>query len=109
MTQVGQTTNDRHEAKLQADLKVIAVTVQQIAQTHQGDLLALLGLLRILEALHQEIRDGLFQEVLPTNRQALYSLLRDIEAGGGWPYIPRMKLQALLAALQLEDLRDDRD
>lgn len=106
---MGQNTNDRHEAKLQADLKVITVTVEQVAETHQGDQLALLGLLRTLEALHQEIRDGLFQEVLPTNRQALYSLLRDIEAEGGWPYIPRMKLQALLAVLQPEDLRNDRD
>jgi hypothetical protein len=39
---------------------------------------------------------------LPDNRQALYSLLRDIEAEGGWPYIERMRLQAFLTNLEQE-------
>jgi hypothetical protein len=54
-----------------------------------------LALLRQLEKLHKEVRDGAFQESLPDNRQRLYSLLRDIESEGGWPYIERMRLREL--------------
>ena len=71
-----------------------------MAQEREGDVLALLALLRALEACHKEIRDGLFQESFPTNRQRLYSLLRDIESNGGWPYIPRMKLLQLIQHLE---------
>ncbi|MGL5084006.1 MAG: hypothetical protein ACRC8A_21175 [Microcoleaceae cyanobacterium] len=66
-----------------------------MGQGFAGDPLALLALLRTLESLHQEIRDSLFQETLPDNRQALYHLLREIESQGGWPYIPRMSLRSL--------------
>ncbi len=81
-------------------LREIAAAVRALATQQQGNYLELLELLRLLEALHQEIRDDFFQPALPTNRQALYSLLRDIELAGGWPYIPRMKLQEFLAALE---------
>ncbi len=102
-------TNEEDEEKLQADLQAISTTVQLAAQSYQGDMLALLRLLRILENLHQEIRDDLFQETLPTSRQALYTLLRDIETQGGWPYIPRMKLKLLLASLQPENPEKELD
>lgn len=85
---------------LESQLQVLAETIQELAEARRGDSLALLALLRTLEKLHQTIRDGLFQESLPDNRQALYGLLRDIETTGGWPYIYRMRLQALLANLQ---------
>lgn len=97
--------SDRSETKqLKARLKNLADTVQELAEEHRGDSMALLALLRTLESLHQEIRDSLFQESLPDNRQALYNLLRDIETSGGWPYIHRMKLQKLL--MQLSDYQD---
>jgi hypothetical protein len=87
------------------DLETISAIVRTAARKRQGQSLELLALLRLLEALHQEIRDSLFQSSLPDNRQALYALLRDIEADGGWPYIHRMKLQEFLAnlAMQLDD------
>ncbi|HEY9859599.1 MAG TPA: hypothetical protein V6D16_08840 [Candidatus Obscuribacterales bacterium] len=81
------------------DFQAIAQVVRASAQSYEGDCLTLLALLRLLESLHREISDSFFQASLPTNRQALYALLRDIEAEGGWPYIHRMKLQALLANL----------
>ena len=87
-------------------LESIARSVHELANRQRGDSVALLSLLRLLEHLHQEIRDSLFQDSLPDNRQALYRLLRNIEASGGWPYIHRMKLQALLARLQ-ESVSDD--
>lgn len=89
--------------KFMADLEGIATIVQTIAQQNQGQSIELLAILRLLERLHQEIRDSFFQESLPDNRQALYALLRDIETSGGWPYIHRMKLQALLSNFLLEE------
>jgi hypothetical protein len=88
------------------DLESIAQSVRELADRQRGNSLALLALLRLLEHLHQEIRDSLFQDSLPDNRQALYRLLRNIEAAGGWPYIHRLKLQALLIKLE-ESIADE--
>lgn len=78
------------------ELEELVKVVRQFAQKSQGDSLALLALLRTLESLHREVREGEFQKSLPSNRQALHNLLRDIEANGGWPYISRMRLQDLM-------------
>ena len=91
---------------LSYQLQAISGAVKDVAQNCEGDVIALLGLLRHLEKLHKEIRDGVFQENLPTNRQRLYSLLRDIESEGGWPYIARMRVQALLVNLS-EEVSDE--
>lgn len=88
--------------QLSAELQAIAATIRALAQSCQGDSLALVALLRSLEDLHREIREGLFQAALPDNRQQLYKLLKDIETEGGWPYIERMKLQSFLANLPSE-------
>lgn len=77
--------------------------LRAIAQSQQGDTLALLEILRLLEALHREIRDEYFQSSLPNNRQALYNLLRTIESDGGWPYIARMKLRSFFENLPSEE------
>ena len=83
-----------------SELTQIRKLVKQIAERSQGNTLELLSLLRFLESLHREISEGLFQDSLPNNRQALYALLKDIEANGGWPYICRMRIQALLKQLE---------
>jgi hypothetical protein len=93
-------TNLTEEKVRHSQLQEITAAIQSAAENYQGDTLALLSLLRVLEELHQVIREDLFQDALPTNRQELYSLLKDIETEGGWPYIPRMRIGALLAALQ---------
>ena len=80
--------------------------VIKLAKQHEGNIEALLSLLRLLENLHKEIREGLFQATLPDNRQALYSLLKDIETSGGWPYIYRGSLKSLLAKLSEEEARN---
>lgn len=82
------------------ELQNIAVLVTAQAQSSRGDMEKLLALLRALEVMHREIRDGLFQEALPNNRQALHRLLREMESEGGWPYIPRMRLQTILQQLE---------
>lgn len=87
------------ESPLPPDCQAIVEAVNTAAQQSKGDCLQLLALLRLLESLHRGVCDELFQPSLPTNRQALYALLRDIEAEGGWPYIHRMKLQGLLVNL----------
>ena len=80
-------------------LTEISDHIHEIADRDQADPIALLHLLRTLEQLHREIQQGYFQAALPNSRQALYTLLRDIEENGGWPYVQRWKLQALLANL----------
>ncbi len=89
--------------QLPDDLKQLAQTAEQAAIVRIGDEIALLGLLRLLEELHSQIRDAWFQDSLPTNRQRLYALLRDIEVSGGWPYIQRMRLHALLEQFELAE------
>ena len=86
-----------------SDWPDMADTFRALAKEHQGNPTELLALLRHLESLHQELREGLFQESLPNNRQQLYNLLKEIEAEGGWPYIPRMKLRSFLENFQSED------
>lgn len=89
--------------QLPPDLQQITTLIRQAAQNRQRDSRALLHLLRELEALHQDIRETLFRESLPTSRHHLYRLLRDVEVNGGWPYIQRMKLRALLGAMLDEE------
>ncbi|TVR09506.1 MAG: hypothetical protein EA395_10040 [Phormidium sp. GEM2.Bin31] len=83
-------------------LDEVQEVVRQVAQGCQGNPEALLGLLRLLEALHREICEQEFRPALPDTRRALYSFLREIESEGGWPYIPRMRLKTLLAHLEAQ-------
>jgi hypothetical protein len=75
-----------------------------LANQCEGDTQLLLCILRNLETLHRQIREGVFQDSLPNNRQKLYFLLKDIEEEGGWPYIERMKIYELLANLPEHEL-----
>jgi hypothetical protein len=94
--------SDKH----QASCKAIFESVRELAIDCQGDTHALLALLRLLEQLHREIRDDYFVKTLPDNRQALYALLKDIESEGGWPYIERMKIKALLTNMEQESTHE---
>lgn len=87
---------DFNSTNLQTELQQVTALVWTLAEKCQGDTLLLLSLLRSLEDLHRGIREDLFQESLPDTRHHLYSLLREIEETGGWPYIERMKLQQLM-------------
>lgn len=82
---------------LPQDLQEIAAAIDQAAQVRDGDSVALLALLRLLEQRHREICETQFRDALPNHRHTLYTLLRDIEVHGGWPYIQRMKLRSLFA------------
>lgn len=84
---------------MENSLDEIANQIHEMADQVREDPIALLHLLRTLEQLHREIQQGHFQLALPNSRQALYTLLRDIEENGGWPYVQRWKLQALFANL----------
>jgi hypothetical protein len=93
-------------AALQQDLAAVEAQISAIAGAIQTDSLSLLALLRLLERQHREICEAYFQPSLPNTRQALYTLLRDIEAEGGWPHIPRMKVQALMSEFLLAEAAD---
>ena len=84
------------------DLSQIHDLIYAVAARREGDSLALLELLRQLNDIHYDIRETIFRNALPDNRQKLYSLLKDIEQSGGWPYIQRMKLLALLENMDLD-------
>ncbi|WOD41430.1 hypothetical protein [Nodosilinea sp. E11] len=84
---------------LPEDLDQISQLIDQAAIKRKAASTDLLALLRLLEQHHRDICETLFYDALPDNRQHLYAMLRDIEINGGWPYIQRMKLQALLANL----------
>lgn len=99
----GKNTEGTNGSERAIALHQLRKDVQEIAQSCQGDTLALLGLLRTLEEVHVQVRDELFQPSLPNNRQKLYALLRDIEMEGGWPYIPRMKIKRLMANFEAEE------
>ncbi|MGF1570406.1 MAG: hypothetical protein ACFCVD_20420 [Nodosilinea sp.] len=88
-------STEANGAPLAEDLQGLADLIDQAAKTRTGDSVALLALLRLLEQRHREVCDTLFREALPENRHGLYSLLKDIEVNGGWPYIQRMKLRSL--------------
>ncbi len=92
-----------------ADLSQLIEVVHAAAQSRKGDSVKLLALLRLLNELHYEIRDTLFRDALPDNRQHLYRLLKDIEQEGGWPYITRMKLTALLEHIEEANEPDDEE
>ncbi|NJL62986.1 MAG: hypothetical protein HC903_15520 [Methylacidiphilales bacterium] len=96
-------SNNFDSGALSPKLQSITTSVSDAIAACEGDTIALLALLRQLEFLHREIRDGVFQGSLPQNRQGLYALLREIEMEGGWPYIERMRLQAFLARMEPEE------
>lgn len=91
--------NNLESKSLEVPLQAISADIWALAKSHEGDTHSLLALLRTLEQAHREIRESLFQNSLPDNRQQLYALLKNIEESGGWPYVERMKLRSLLANL----------
>jgi hypothetical protein len=94
---------DGDSSQLQENLQEISTIVWTAAKDCQGDTHSLLALLRTLDHLHRDIREQLFEPSLPNTRNALASLLKEIAETGGWPYIERMRLQALLQKLIAEE------
>lgn len=82
------------------NIEVLSTEIKALASTYQDDPVALLKILRILEALHSDICNDIFQPALPSSRHALFDLLRDIESKGGWPHIPKRQLAELFAYLE---------
>lgn len=83
------------ESLLNQKLEKLNHEVVNLAHECEGDVLLLIKILRQLESIHRQIREDLFDSSLPDTRHGLYSLLKDIDETGGWPYIERMKLQYL--------------
>jgi hypothetical protein len=77
----------------------LSQVVGDLVEENQGNAIGLVEVLRLLERLHRGITEGAFQDALPQNRQQLYKLMRIIEEEGGWPHIPKMRLQMLYSHL----------
>jgi hypothetical protein len=82
------------------DLSALVNLVHDLVDDARGNAIGLLDVLRLLERLHREVTEEAFQEALPSNRQELYKLLRVMEEEGGWPHIPRFKLQTFFTHLE---------
>ena len=93
---------DREENSASLDnlLTSSSSEIWHLAKQHSQDTLFLLSLLRNLEAIHRQIRTEMFEPSLPTTRNDLYQLVKDIEEKGGWPYIERMRLKDILKNLE---------
>ena len=85
---------------LQQQLAELTKQIEAIAQQHQNSVPALLEILRTLDAQHRHICQNLFIPALPNTRHALFNLLLDIEAKGGWPHIYRISLKELCQNLE---------
>jgi len=85
------------------NLSALVEQVHEAVEASRGDAIALVDILRLLERLHREVTEGAFQEALPQNRQELFKLLRVVEEKGGWPHIPRYKLQTLCSQIAPEE------
>lgn len=94
------------DSQLGNQLSPIMADIQNIAEENKQDEVFLLSILRSLEEVHRHIRTNLFEQSLPTTRNDLYNLVRDIEEQGGWPYIERMKLQELIQNMDRDFLID---
>jgi hypothetical protein len=77
------------------ELDKLVEQLRSLAEQHRGDPHQLLHILRVLESLHRDINNSLFQPALPNSRHELFDLLRDIETHGGWPYIYRLSIEEL--------------
>ena len=83
--------------QLQSDFSSIDCLIQEKVDQSRGDVIAHLKMLRFLERVHQDIRELHFQPALPADRHSLHNLLKEMEAEGGWPYIPKMSLRELIS------------
>jgi hypothetical protein len=97
-----QTAKSASTIALNERLQQVSSIGLQLAIDYQQQTDELLAVLRTLEELHRHIREEFFQPALPQSRHSLYSLLMEIEAQGGWPYIERMRLQDLLQAMEAD-------
>ena len=103
---------DREQDKnhdLTVKFSQINAEIDKLAQQHPNDPRFLLALLRNLEKIHRHIRTSMFEPSLPSTRNKLYDLAKDIEEEGGWPYIERMKLQQLLKNIELDSVENSAD
>ncbi|MGD1902630.1 MAG: hypothetical protein ACFB9N_10375 [Geitlerinemataceae cyanobacterium] len=94
--------SDRRELSLAEHCQEIEKRVEASRADCKGDTTALLALLRTLEGLHRQVFEEDFVPSLPNSRQPLYALLREMEAEGGWPYIPKMRIYELIDYLNAQ-------
>lgn len=93
---------DRRELSLSDRCQDITQRVEAAVESCEQDTSSLLSLLRVIEQLHRRVFNEHFVPSLPNSRQALYALLREMEAEGGWPYIPKMRIYELINYLNAQ-------
>ncbi len=92
--------------QLKQRLAELKEQITAIAHEYQDSVPALLEILRCLDEQHRHICQNLFIPALPNTRHALFNLLLDIEAKGGWPHIYRISLKELCQNLEKDTAQD---
>ncbi|BAQ62125.1 hypothetical protein GM3708_2531 [Geminocystis sp. NIES-3708] len=92
-----------NNSAIENKLKNLVSEIWNLAEKSQDDIFDLLLILRELELLHRNIRQEMFEPVLPDTRHRLYLLLKHIEEVGGWPYIERMRVKDICQKLLSEE------
>lgn len=92
-----------NNSAIENELKKSVSEIWNLAEKSQDDIFEVLLILRELELLHRNIRQEMFDPVLPDTRHRLYLLLKHIEEVGGWPYIERMRIKDICAKLLSEE------
>ena len=97
---------DRCDLSLTEQCHALERDVEAAITDCGGETTSLLALLRTLEQLHRQVFEEHFVPSLPRSRQPLYALLREMEAEGGWPYIPKMRIYELIDYLNAQEEAD---
>jgi len=96
------------------NVEALSAQIKLLALQCKDRPLEILHILRVLEQLHSDICSEIFQPALPNSRHALFDLLKEIEAEGGWPHIYHRNLNQLFEHVEflpsdprLESLNND--
>jgi hypothetical protein len=82
------------------NVEAISAKIKLLALQCKDRPLEILRILRVLEQLHSDICSEIFQPALPNSRHALFDLLKEIEAEGGWPHIYHRNLNQLFEQVE---------
>jgi hypothetical protein len=92
-----------NNSAIENELQKSVSEIWNLAEKSQDDIFEVLLILRELELLHRNIRQQMFDPILPDTRHRLYLLLKHIEEVGGWPYIERIRIKDICEKLLSEE------
>lgn len=92
-----------NQDNLAKEVKEICTQIWNLSEKSKDSTLDLVLILREIESVHRQVREQLLDQSLPDTRHRLYIIIKHLEETGGWPYIPRMRLNQLCQYLTTKD------